>query len=459
MGTVKFHSKFEQLRSSGANIRNICKTACPAVWRFPLFSSQQCAEILSQVLQLADTSTSLAKTLTPDGMSVLDIWPDTLLQDIESALQACFIRPVYPKATLRLVGAFVVKYSEKQSHALHEDSSDLTLNVCLGSRFKGGSLAVANHPLSVRYFAAALPRHLSSSSTTEELEKFYTLKDIFNQLKFVPGEAFLHDGRHPHAATPITEGTRFNLIMWFRLHHICDAAQVVFPFLNLPSELQEAIAQQLPLPSLCALSQCSRTLNAICGTDAIWRHLYEQLCDALEPDSLPDRAPDPFTFAPMLLTTPYSGPVQRTRIDRTAVTENFRAATQNLLSQHAAAERLYREDVRRESTMWLKTIRMNDDVVTTSMCTALLPLERQSATGPTAVLGVTTLLVSTSLGRVDMTHQPDVKLFPPYAPCADVQAAIEEAVRLSGLLQDLFNEGQEFFRVFKTKPKRKCVLM
>lgn len=89
---------------------------------------------------------------------------------------------------------FIVKYKigEDTNLDFHYDSSEVTINVCLGKKFTGGSL----------YFCGL---YNDPSSHDEDYE--------FEHKK---GKALLHVGLHRHGAKNITSGTRYNMIVWFR---------------------------------------------------------------------------------------------------------------------------------------------------------------------------------------------------------------------------------------------------
>ncbi len=74
----------------------------------------------------------------------------------------------------------------------HYDESEITLNVCLGKKFSGGSL----------YFSGLLE---DPKTHNENFEYFHT-----------PGKSLLHIGKHRHGANNIESGERVNLIVWFR---------------------------------------------------------------------------------------------------------------------------------------------------------------------------------------------------------------------------------------------------
>lgn len=96
--------------------------------------------------------------------------------------------------------AFVVSYALGKDLELgfHVDSSDVTLNLCLGRLgFVGGGL----------YFKGVrCPVHQQGPARPEE-EVTYD---------HVPGVALLHRGKHRHGARRLTAGERHNLILWCR---------------------------------------------------------------------------------------------------------------------------------------------------------------------------------------------------------------------------------------------------
>lgn len=92
--------------------------------------------------------------------------------------------------------SFVVKYrrGEDEELATHYDNAEVTLNANLGLDFEGGELVFHGHKLS----AAAAPRahHAWDEGGV--------------------GHGVLHVGAQVHAALPIGEGERRNLVVWMR---------------------------------------------------------------------------------------------------------------------------------------------------------------------------------------------------------------------------------------------------
>jgi len=90
--------------------------------------------------------------------------------------------------------SFIVQYklTEERSLNFHYDESEITVNVCLGKVFNGGTL----------YF-----KGIKDDENTKD-ENF--------EFNHVVGRSLMHLGKHTHGAKSISSGERFNLIMWFR---------------------------------------------------------------------------------------------------------------------------------------------------------------------------------------------------------------------------------------------------
>jgi len=90
--------------------------------------------------------------------------------------------------------AFIVQYkmTEQKGLGFHYDASEVTLNLCLGKSFSDGDL----------YF-----KGLYFQPETHSEEYIYSHKT---------GQAIFHYGEHRHGALPITQGSRYNLIIWYK---------------------------------------------------------------------------------------------------------------------------------------------------------------------------------------------------------------------------------------------------
>jgi hypothetical protein len=94
--------------------------------------------------------------------------------------------------------AFAATYGQGLDRSLgfHADDSEITLNLCLGHDFDGGTLVF----LGRRCAAHRQTPHRAD----EEL-----------RVDLLPGQAVLHAGAHRHLVTPV-RGERRNLILWAR---------------------------------------------------------------------------------------------------------------------------------------------------------------------------------------------------------------------------------------------------
>jgi len=118
---------------------------------------------------------------------------DMLMKNYVSPISSLFYKHHYG-ASLDNHHCFLVRYKkgEDLDLALHTDDSEVTLNVCLGKEFSGGSL------------------------------NFYGLKNFPDEQKLTlnfshkKGTALLHLGTHFHEVNKLEDGERCNLILWCR---------------------------------------------------------------------------------------------------------------------------------------------------------------------------------------------------------------------------------------------------
>lgn len=79
----------------------------------------------------------------------------------------------------------------------------MTINVCLGKVFEGGTLYFYGGRSSA---LKQYPRHLLQSMEEKEILEY----------THSVGKAVLHLGDHIHGAKPITKGERWNMIIWLK---------------------------------------------------------------------------------------------------------------------------------------------------------------------------------------------------------------------------------------------------
>ena len=113
-------------------------------------------------------------------------WVKWAIQKYVQPITRYYLAPKMRKLSLRAY-AMTVEYDVKKQRSLarHFDSSDVTLNVCVDGKFKGGDLILYDRKSDGRYV-----------------------------LKQKLGQAVVHLGRHDHRALPIKSGTRTNLVLW-----------------------------------------------------------------------------------------------------------------------------------------------------------------------------------------------------------------------------------------------------
>ena len=113
--------------------------------------------------------------------------------------------------------AFVVTYRIGQDEALdyHYDNAEVTINISLSAAFEEGSL----------YFGAMRTQKQQTAFTE------YIHKKTFG---------LLHRGQHMHGALPITEGERYNLIMWMRSSQVRNQ---LCPMCNKKPELVKTVGR------------------------------------------------------------------------------------------------------------------------------------------------------------------------------------------------------------------------
>jgi hypothetical protein len=134
--------------------------------------------------------------------------------------------------------AFVAGYSPKPSSSMnaaaaprqhlvpHTDDSEVTLNVCLGRDFEGGVLEFGE-------LRGQSSRHEPANS-----DRVYEPQ---------PGRGVIHAGRHFHAVSPVTSGSRYALILWARSWSGIRATTCPCCWLNRRTNADQGAAQ----PCIC----------------------------------------------------------------------------------------------------------------------------------------------------------------------------------------------------------------
>lgn len=160
----------------------------PGLYRFRLFRTlAECDDVLRMIdVERAKHSGA------PNTMNRYGVTLGGKMRPFLADLVRDHVQPLAPDGmTLcKHPAAFAVDYTPQTQAglALHTDASSMTLNVCLGHRFRGGRLAC----------------YPSGESRAAIL------------IKQEPGYALVHAGSLPHRALRITSGSRTNLVLWCR---------------------------------------------------------------------------------------------------------------------------------------------------------------------------------------------------------------------------------------------------
>jgi hypothetical protein len=180
-------------------MRILKKETETGIYSFEIFNLEFCRQLIEEVdnFERAGLPVMRPNTMNNYGVILDEIGFKPFFDELTTQYIVPFATHLYPDnggATLDNHHAFIVQYkmTEDLDLGFHYDESEVTLNVCLGKQFQGGSL----------YFRGLL---LDRSTRDENFEFHH-----------IPGKAILHVGKHRHGANAIVAGERYNLIVWFR---------------------------------------------------------------------------------------------------------------------------------------------------------------------------------------------------------------------------------------------------
>lgn len=169
----------------------------PGVYSFDLFTEEFCDILVAEVEHAQRTSHEQFER--PNGMNRYGIVLNQLgLEPLITGLQQERLLPLqaalYPEEGSAADDhhCFIVRYKAGEDVGLdmHEDDSDVTLNVCLGKEFSAATLSFCG---------------LAADEDHRKLKHTYSHKK---------GRAVIHRGRHRHGADNIDSGERVNFILW-----------------------------------------------------------------------------------------------------------------------------------------------------------------------------------------------------------------------------------------------------
>jgi len=194
-GSVNMKLKVEQLV-------NLLDEELSDVYSFPLLSPEFCADVASYhqfITHLVQQHPTWEQVL---GRRPLDL-DDIGLRWVSDLLFNMFLKPITThlfqeseaSGLLDWRQGYIAAYkagTQRDNLVTHTDDSEVTLNICLGEKFEGGDL------------------------------EFHGLRGTSRQAQSIGsyepqiGSALIHAGRHFHRVTPVTDGSRFALIVWAR---------------------------------------------------------------------------------------------------------------------------------------------------------------------------------------------------------------------------------------------------
>lgn len=199
-------SEFKQLvqyaQSEDATKEELVKKlsqAAKRVYSFPIFTDSFCREFIEELIHFEESDLPKGRPNTMNNYGILlnELgFDERFLVPLRKQFLAPLSRLLFPDAggdSLDSHKAFVVTYKMEEDLDLnyHYDNAEVTLNVSLGKEFSDGVL----------YFG---------DMRTEPQREQYA------RYVHKPTVGLLHRGQHMHGAMPISDGERYNLIIWMR---------------------------------------------------------------------------------------------------------------------------------------------------------------------------------------------------------------------------------------------------
>eukprot|EP01124_Arcella_intermedia_P017909 TRINITY_DN24892_c0_g1_i1.p1 TRINITY_DN24892_c0_g1~~TRINITY_DN24892_c0_g1_i1.p1 ORF type:complete len:444 (+),score=112.93 TRINITY_DN24892_c0_g1_i1:20-1351(+) len=180
---------------------SIMKEEHPGIYKFPILKPEFCDKLLEELEYFENYALNEMKILVrrPNSMNNYGLVLDDIgfVDHIDQFMKK-YINPLrklfFPQVEiLTNHHCFLVRYKsgEDVNLALHKDDSELTLNVCLGKSFEGGTLC---------FYGTDKKKNEEKKCTVEHTK----------------GIGLLHLGHHWHEANKILAGERSNLILWCR---------------------------------------------------------------------------------------------------------------------------------------------------------------------------------------------------------------------------------------------------
>lgn len=183
--------------AKSGNFHPLLRIEAPGIYSFDLFTPEFCDMLLEEVEHAQETARE--ELIRPNGMNRYGVVLNQLgLEPMITSLQQDHLLPLqktlFPEdgCTADDHHCFIVRYKAGEDVGLdmHEDDSDITLNVCLGKQFTAATLSFCG---------------LAADNDHRKLKHTYAHQK---------GRAVLHLGRQRHGADNIESGERVNFILW-----------------------------------------------------------------------------------------------------------------------------------------------------------------------------------------------------------------------------------------------------
>ncbi|KAF2069017.1 hypothetical protein CYY_009665 [Polysphondylium violaceum] len=169
------------------------------IYQFKIFKLDFCKKLLEEIENFKNTGLPIARPNSMNNYGVVldEIGFTQFFTDLRQNYLCLFTSILYKQYYGDCIDghhAFVVQYKmdKDKELAFHYDESDVTVNLCLGSEFTGGSL----------YFKGILDQPETHSE--------------YFEFQHQVGSALIHIGTHRHGARGLESGSRTNLILWLR---------------------------------------------------------------------------------------------------------------------------------------------------------------------------------------------------------------------------------------------------
>lgn len=196
----KFISLVDLAKTPGTTVEELSKVMKQhqqRMYSFPVFTSEFCQTFLSELKNFEESRLPKGRpnTMNRYGINLGELGFDNFVTSLRNDFITPLTRILYPDwggDCLDSHKAFIVKYEVGKDVDLnyHFDNAEVTLNVALNDDYYDGEI----------YFGPM---------RTEESSK---VTGIAHQI----GVGLLHRAQQMHGALPISEGIRYNLILWMR---------------------------------------------------------------------------------------------------------------------------------------------------------------------------------------------------------------------------------------------------